>query len=328
MATTAEYLNKLVEQKNTLADNLVTKGVTATHDETLDTLVPKILEISSGGGGIAPVGEDGRPTGNVVVPENVSNISQYVFYLAVNAQSVNFPSSLNNIEKSAFYKCAGISSLTFQGSNDITVGGNAFEGCTKLDNINFNNVTLNLTSSYTFRSCNSLNNKTIENIINHLSNCGAQTFYQVSSLTDISASKLGTGMFNNCLNLNHCKVLDSVTNMPTSVFYRCTKLKTLELPATIVSDTSSSMTASSGSSLHFCSGCAALEDVKLGQGWNMALNLSVSNNLTVDSMVAMFNSLKDLTGDTAKTLTLGSTNLAKLTDEQKAIATNKNWTLA
>lgn len=27
MATTAEYLNKLVEQKNTLADNLVTKGV-------------------------------------------------------------------------------------------------------------------------------------------------------------------------------------------------------------------------------------------------------------------------------------------------------------
>lgn len=47
MATTAEYLNKLVEQKNALADNLVTKGVTATHDETLDTLVPKVLNISS-----------------------------------------------------------------------------------------------------------------------------------------------------------------------------------------------------------------------------------------------------------------------------------------
>ncbi len=50
MATTAEYLNKLVTQKNTLADNLVTKGVTATHDETLETLVPKVLDISSGGG--------------------------------------------------------------------------------------------------------------------------------------------------------------------------------------------------------------------------------------------------------------------------------------
>lgn len=327
MATTADYLNKLVEQKNTLADNLVTKGVTATHDETLDTLVPKILEISSGSG-ISPIGEDGRPTGNVAVPEDVSTLSQYVFYIAANVQSVSLPSSLTNIKNSAFYKCTGMSSLTFQGNNDITVEGNAFESCTNLNDIDFDNVTLNLTSSYTFRGCNALSNETIENIINHLSNCGAHTFYQVSSLTDISASKLGTGMFNNCLNLNHCKVLDSVTNMPMSVFIRCSKLKTLELPATITSETNSSMSGVATTSLYFCAGCAALEDVKLGQGWNMALNLSVSNNLTVDSMVAMFNSLKDLIGTTAKTLTLGSTNLAKLTDEQKAIATNKNWTLA
>ena len=48
MATTADYLNKLVEQKNTLADNLVTKGITATHNETLETLVPKVLNITSG----------------------------------------------------------------------------------------------------------------------------------------------------------------------------------------------------------------------------------------------------------------------------------------
>ena len=50
MATTADYLNKLVSQKNALADNLVTKGVTATHDETLETLIPKVLNISGGGG--------------------------------------------------------------------------------------------------------------------------------------------------------------------------------------------------------------------------------------------------------------------------------------
>lgn len=49
MATTTDYLNKLVTQKNTLADNLVTKGVDATHDETLETLVPKVLNISGGG---------------------------------------------------------------------------------------------------------------------------------------------------------------------------------------------------------------------------------------------------------------------------------------
>ena len=31
---------------------------------------------------------------------------------------------------------------------------------------------------------------------------------------------------------------------------------------------------------------------------------------------------------TDKTMTLGSENLAKLTDEQKAVATSKGWTLA
>lgn len=49
MSTTADLLNKLVSQKNTLADNLVEKGVEATHDETLKTLVPKVLDIIQGG---------------------------------------------------------------------------------------------------------------------------------------------------------------------------------------------------------------------------------------------------------------------------------------
>ena len=56
MATTADYLNKLIEQKNSLADKLVTKGIEATHDETLETLVPKVLDISGGGTSIAFVG--------------------------------------------------------------------------------------------------------------------------------------------------------------------------------------------------------------------------------------------------------------------------------
>ena len=56
MASMTDYLNKLVTQKNTLADNLVTKDVTATHDETLETLVPKVLDISGGGTSIAFVG--------------------------------------------------------------------------------------------------------------------------------------------------------------------------------------------------------------------------------------------------------------------------------
>jgi hypothetical protein len=50
MATTADYLNELIEQKNDLAIRLIEKGVEASTSETLETLIPKVSDIESGGG--------------------------------------------------------------------------------------------------------------------------------------------------------------------------------------------------------------------------------------------------------------------------------------
>ena len=73
----------------------------------------------------------------------------------------------------------------------------------------------------------------------------------------------------------------------------------------------------------------AKDKVALGDNFNCnGLNLSSSTKYSVDTLVAMFTALADRTGQTAYTLTLGATNLKKLSDEQKAIATDKNWTLA
>lgn len=61
------------------------------------------------------------------------------------------------------------------------------------------------------------------------------------------------------------------------------------------------------------------------------LNLSQSSKLTHDSLMSVINALFDhKTAGTSGTftLTLGSTNLAKLTDAEKAIATQRGWTLA
>lgn len=48
MATTADYLTQLQADKQMLVDNLVTKGVEATSDETFTSLVPKVADIPSG----------------------------------------------------------------------------------------------------------------------------------------------------------------------------------------------------------------------------------------------------------------------------------------
>lgn len=76
------------------------------------------------------------------------------------------------------------------------------------------------------------------------------------------------------------------------------------------------------------SGSNNLENVTLEKDFNCRLNLSPSSKFSAETIVSWLNALADRTGDTAYTLTIGSTNIAKLTAEQIAIATNKNWNLA
>lgn len=73
-----------------------------------------------------------------------------------------------------------------------------------------------------------------------------------------------------------------------------------------------------------------LRTIVVPNGFKNVTSLYLANSLYLehDSIVNMFENLADLTGQSAKIIYLGSTNLAKLTDEEKEIATNKNWTLS
>lgn len=59
---------------------------------------------------------------------------------------------------------------------------------------------------------------------------------------------------------------------------------------------------------------------------NEALGLG-DFNINPETLIQILNNLADRTGQTRYVLTLGAANLEKLTSEQKAIATSKNWTL-
>lgn len=78
--------------------------------------------------------------------------------------------------------------------------------------------------------------------------------------------------------------------------------------------------------------CLALENVVFeGTIGANGLDLHWSTLLTHDSLMSIINALADYSEDTSGTawaVTLGTTNLAKLTDAEKAIATQKGWTLA
>lgn len=78
--------------------------------------------------------------------------------------------------------------------------------------------------------------------------------------------------------------------------------------------------------------CDNLENLTIkGTIGKNGLKVSWSTKLTHDSLMSIINALKDYSADTSGTtwaVTLGTENLAKLTDTEKAIATQKGWTLA
>lgn len=77
-------------------------------------------------------------------------------------------------------------------------------------------------------------------------------------------------------------------------------------------------------------GCTALTNLTVaGTIGQNGFDVSKCTNLTHDSLMSIINALRDFSGtSTTKTVTLGSTNLEKLTDTEKVIATQKGWTLA
>ena len=72
--------------------------------------------------------------------------------------------------------------------------------------------------------------------------------------------------------------------------------------------------------------CTSLTTITGNPNFKVSLDLSYSTKLTHDSLMVVINGLQTVT--TKQTLTLGSTNLAKLTDDEKKVATDKGWTLA
>lgn len=71
-------------------------------------------------------------------------------------------------------------------------------------------------------------------------------------------------------------------------------------------------------------GCSSLERISM-YGMKASFDISPSTKFTREALVEILNNLASVS--TTQTLTMGSTNLAKLTDDDKAIATGKGWTL-
>jgi hypothetical protein len=120
-------------------------------------------------------------------------------------------------------------------------------------------------------------------------------------------------------------------NSANGLFFKCKEIK--EIPAfnfLILSEYSYSFNyANTDSTSDWLKGCSNLEKIHIVDiHYNFNISQSEVTKLDRGALVEIIGNLRDMTGSTAKTLKMGSTNMAKLTDEDIAVATAKNWTIA
>jgi surface protein len=132
----------------------------------------------------------------------------------------------------------------------------------------------------------------------------------ISNVTDMS------DMFNYCQELKSIPLFDtSNVKIMNSMFAYCQSLKTIPQL--------NMKSATSVSSIF--NTCYLLLNLNITNIYK-SLKINSTVLLSYDTLINLLNNLMPV--ETTQTLTLGTTNLAKLTDEDKMIATNKGWSLA
>lgn len=236
MATIEQQLTELVNQKNALATNLNTKGVTASTDETLNTLVPKVLDIETGGGGgdsggqylVQVIDYDGTVLksdrldegATFTLPDAPTNHSKLVF------QEWSSPVTISN------------NTITV-GNSDITIGATykTASGLTEIDIVLTKVTGLEVT-------CNMVGNKnwgdgTTDSATTHTyTDYGSYTI--TCDGTSIPAgSSSSSGMFSASGSspnyyCTEIRVGDSVTSIGNYAFCRCRSVTSVVIPSSVM----------------------------------------------------------------------------------------------
>lgn len=248
----------------------------------------KILSIQTGGGG------------NTL--KNLLDATKNCYYLfqeysGVSVDDLIQPNDTENVTRtdSMFYNCYNLTTIPQLNTGKVTNMNSMFYNCSKLTTIPLLNTSNATNMSGIFFGCNDL----------------------------ITISQLDTGKvtnmnsaFYNCNKLTTIPLLDTsnVTSM-SQMFWHCSELQTV--PAFECTNVTNMN--------NIFASCRSLKSI-LMTNIGVALDISASTLFERADLVTILNNLKTVT--TTKTLTMGATNLAKLTDEDKLIATNKGWTLA
>ena len=231
---------------------------------------------------------------DIVVPNEVASIGKSQFTGYTNMTSITLHNGVMSIGAMAFYSCKSLTKIVLPESL-TSIGTNAFSYCSSLEEVVMPE-SLTSIEGYAFSYCSSLEEAVLPK---NLTSIGIYAFQYCSSLKRFVhyGNTLSQSMCAYCSSLTDLIINGNVTTIDRNTFSGCSSLTNVTVNGSI----------------------------KIS---NSSLSFSASTKLTVESMVSIMNGLVSNVGGTQYTVYFGSTNLAKLTAAQKAIATNKNIKLA
>ena len=299
---------------------------------------------------------------NLTGLQNADNVTD-MFYNCSSIKTISINGLSNASSHSLIYNCTQLTNIQFQGLTNVTsfagwysgiskLSTVAYKDCHNLTNLDFyhlglhdsidNRLWAGFGAIYIFR------NNGITSLAGSFVDKGWQTVSVLWSFSDLPNLKTMNGCFSSLRDGSPRTIQLRDLSALTNIAYMC-YLNTSWLTSVTISnvpklsnisnafayasylskvtiDSLSKVTAS-GFSNAFQT-CTRLKDLVIGTlpnvnitNWGMGGNTA----LTVTSLMNIINALPTTTS--SRTCTLGTTNLNKLTAAQKAIATNKGWTL-
>lgn len=299
---TAQVVDSNLVASN-IKKNVSILGITGTLEEgitptgTLDITTNGIVDVTNYEKANVNVPSGGGNTLKNLLDTTQSTRYMFSDYKGTSVDNLIQPDDTENVTDMdhMFFQCSNLTTIPLLNTSNVTDMNYMFN-----NSINLNTIPLLDTSNVT----------DMNNMFGYCQNLTTMPLINTSKVTNMYA------MFYYCKNLTAIPMFDTsnVGNMG-HMFTGCTKLTTI--PALDVSK----VTQLNNIFLN-CSNLKSILMTNIG----VNLNIASSTKFERSDLLVILNNLKTVAKTT--TLAMGADNLAKLTEEDKAIATNKGWTLS
>jgi hypothetical protein len=147
-------------------------------------------------GRLVSITADSIKNGNLIVPEEVKEIADYVFYRKTNLISISLPTGLAKISDYAFMRCSSLTTITLP-AGLTAIGNGAFADCSSLTAID---VPAGLTElgDFVFSGCSSLTTITLPAELTAISNYAFEGCSNLTTITLPPRIKIFSSAFNDC----------------------------------------------------------------------------------------------------------------------------------